>query len=139
VMSVLGETAINSTFMGNPIIVRDVTVESEGILLVMPRIENCATIILSSRIEIFFTKGFTLNYCTDIHSCTVTRSPTDTVTFQKVIIMGAFLKAPATQTTLGSQQASPLPSQPATRPLQIASTSWLPTQKQKIHLKVYLI
>ena len=52
-MTILGEIAIKTNFMGNPIAIRAViTKESEGVLLGMPGIENCCIDIISSKKEL---------------------------------------------------------------------------------------
>ena len=79
-MTILGEIAIKSNFMGNPIAVRAVvTRESEGVLLGMPGIENWGIDIISSKQELCFPNGAVLNYRSGVKSRAVTMSSADTV------------------------------------------------------------
>ena len=64
-MTILGETFINSSFMGNPIQIKAVvTNEAEGILIGMPGLEKCGIDIISSKAQIHFRNGAVLDYKT---------------------------------------------------------------------------
>ena len=102
-MTILGEIAIKTNFMGNLIDIRAVvTEESEGVLLGMPGIENCCIDIISSKKELRFPNSAVLNYRTGVQSRAIATSSADTVSVResRIICRRALLQAPPTSTWL---------------------------------------
>ena len=64
-MSIVGEVQLDTEYMGNPINIKAVVAkETEGILLGMPGLEKCGIDVISSKKELHFPNGTTVNYLT---------------------------------------------------------------------------
>ena len=64
-MSIVGEVHVDTEYMGNPIKIRAVVAnETDGILLGMPGLERCGIDVISSKKELLFQNGTSVNYIT---------------------------------------------------------------------------